>query len=85
MTQCRDCGKEYDNVASSERGLCPACMPKWLRSAQAAASDYARQWQQERMRAERLARILRALRGEDAKVLGMCMHGLRPGDLGEGQ
>ena len=61
MTQCRDCGKEYNGAASSEPGLCQTCMPRWLMSAQSTAEDYARQWQTERIRAENLAAINRDL------------------------
>ena len=61
MAQCRDCGKGYEGAALGEAGLCPTCMPRWLASAQATAADYARQWQAERIRAERLAEINRAL------------------------
>ena len=80
MAQCRDCGKGYEGAS----GLCPTCLPEWLASAQATAADYARQWQAERIRAERLAEINRELLkacGAALKLFPGCRQGPDDGSV----
>lgn len=66
MALCSDCSKAEGVVRVGPLTVCPACAEARIRSLEAIAEERARDWQRERIRAEKLAhRARRAVATSD--------------------
>lgn len=59
MALCWDCSKAEGVVRVGPLMICPACAEARIRSLEAVAEQRAREWQRERIRAEKLAHMAR--------------------------